>query len=342
MLKKRWAMITMICAFVINSGCTSQSEQQGTGTVDPDSANKQQLHQMDVTVNDIRIPLVKRQGKSYFALKDMIKSIGYNISWDEGKIEIGDIDVFYLLTEGSNEATKEENQISLSTPLTTIEGTLYAPVSLLGELFDRDIHYSIKNKYVSIHAISNDDLTIEDMETDIHPTMADPYFQDDPNDPFKESDPDQQVWYSKLDDTSIVVSKPLENIDVNALLREARKYMGVPYKFGAKPYSESGKFDCSSYTQYIFGKFNIELNRVSRNQAKQGHSVSRTSLRKGDLVFFSVPGRFKSDKTVGHVGIYIGNGKMINTFSDKKGVHITDVNSGYWSTKYLGARRVVY
>ena len=43
------------------------------------------------------------------------------------------------------------------------------------------------------------------------------------------------------------------------------------------------------------------------NKGRLGTFVSRKSLRKGDLMFFYVPGRFKTNKTVGHVGIYIGN-----------------------------------
>ncbi|MDU4695252.1 MULTISPECIES: C40 family peptidase [Paenibacillus] len=119
----------------------------------------------------------------------------------------------------------------------------------------------------------------------------------------------------------------------------AKQYLGVPYEFGAPPYEQSKTFDCSSYTRHVFKKFGQDLPRLARDQAKEGVSVSRSELQVGDLIFFTVPGRFKSDNIAGHVGIYIGDGKFIHTWGSP-GVQISPLDSGYWSDVIISMRRV--
>jgi len=119
------------------------------------------------------------------------------------------------------------------------------------------------------------------------------------------------------------------NGQVGELLSFASNYLGVPYTWGGT----YPAFDCSSYVQYVYGHFGVNLGRVTWDQYGQGESVSRDSLKAGDLVFFSTyqPGP-------SHVGIYAGDGMMIN--SSNSGVSYASINSQYWSTRYVGARRV--
>jgi cell wall-associated NlpC family hydrolase len=127
----------------------------------------------------------------------------------------------------------------------------------------------------------------------------------------------------------------------DTLIDDAKKYMGVRYDFGTGDYADTGTFDCSSFVQYLFAKFGVNLPRTAREQAQLGKAVPRDSLQVGDLLFFAVPGRFKNDNTVGHVGIYMGGGKMINSSPEPKdGVQICDVNSGYWLDNFLFAKRI--
>ncbi len=120
------------------------------------------------------------------------------------------------------------------------------------------------------------------------------------------------------------------NGQVGQLLSFASNFLGVPYTWGGS----YPQFDCSSYVQYVYGHFEIELSRVTWDQYGQGQSVSRGNLVAGDLVFFSTyqPGP-------SHIGIYVGNGIMIN--SSNSGVSYASINSGYWSSRYYGARRVI-
>lgn len=116
------------------------------------------------------------------------------------------------------------------------------------------------------------------------------------------------------------------------------KYKGTPYVFGAKS-GRTSAFDCSSFTQYLFKKQGISLPRSSRQQAKVGTYVAKSNLKKGDLVFFwtSHTGKGK----VGHVAIYMGNGKILHTYKKGIGVTTSSLNSSYWKSHYMTARRVL-
>jgi len=122
----------------------------------------------------------------------------------------------------------------------------------------------------------------------------------------------------------------------NKILETGKKYMGKPYKFGA-PSGSTRIFDCSSFTQYVYGKNGIDLPRTSKKQSKKGSYVAKKNLRKGDLVFFSTS---SSKGKVAHVAIYAGNGKILHTYG-KPGVTYSDLNSKWWKSHYITARRVI-
>jgi cell wall-associated NlpC family hydrolase len=84
-------------------------------------------------------------------------------------------------------------------------------------------------------------------------------------------------------------------------IRFAQKMLGKPYRWGAEG---PNSFDCSGLTSWAFEQAGITLPRSSSQQARVGSQVSAAELRPGDLVFFNRP--------VSHVGIYVGDGKMIN------------------------------
>lgn len=111
----------------------------------------------------------------------------------------------------------------------------------------------------------------------------------------------------------------------------AKKFLGVPYRWGAS----SGKaFDCSGFSTYIMKKFNVSLERTASGQFNNGTKVGKDDLQPGDLVFFTT---YK--KGPSHVGIFIGNNKFIHASSSTRQVTISDLGTGYYSRRYLGARR---
>jgi cell wall-associated NlpC family hydrolase len=120
----------------------------------------------------------------------------------------------------------------------------------------------------------------------------------------------------------------------NKIIKTGAKYLGVKYRFGA-PSGVTYAFDCSSFTQYIFKKNGIYLPRTSRAQAAKGIRVAKSHLSKGDLVFFKSPGR----SGIGHVAVYAGYGRILHAAG--KSVKFSTLNSTYWKTHYVTARRVV-
>lgn len=123
-----------------------------------------------------------------------------------------------------------------------------------------------------------------------------------------------------------------------SVVNYGKKFMGVPYKFGAST-STTKVFDCSSFMKHIFKKYGVNLPRTAAEQSKVGKAVSKSNLRVGDLVFFSSGSR-ANGKNVTHVAVYAGNGKILHTYG-KPGVTISNLNSGTWKKTYLKARRVL-
>lgn len=121
---------------------------------------------------------------------------------------------------------------------------------------------------------------------------------------------------------------------VQVLLQKALALLGTPYRWGGT--SPDGGFDCSGMVGYVFrSALGIELPRVARAMAKDGEKVERSSLAAGDLVFFSRRG-----KRVDHVGIYVGEGRFVHAPRTGKDVEVSSLTEGYWSRKFMQARRV--
>ena len=98
----------------------------------------------------------------------------------------------------------------------------------------------------------------------------------------------------------------------------AMRYLGVPYVWGGS--SPSG-FDCSGLVMYVYAQLGVSLPHSAASQYGYGTHVSRSELEPGDLVFFGNP--------IHHVGIYVGNGDMINAPHTGADVRIQPLDSDY-------------
>jgi cell wall-associated NlpC family hydrolase len=125
-----------------------------------------------------------------------------------------------------------------------------------------------------------------------------------------------------------------EQSKIKTVLQRAMALLGTPYRWGGSDPNKG--FDCSGLVGYVFrNALGIELPRVSREMAKTGELVSdRAKLSAGDLVFFGRRGR------VDHVGIYVGEGRFVHAPSRGKDVQVSSLETGYWSQKFMEARRI--
>ncbi|MGN7455481.1 C40 family peptidase [Paenibacillus pasadenensis] len=119
----------------------------------------------------------------------------------------------------------------------------------------------------------------------------------------------------------------------------AQSYIGrVSYGYGVRNESRL-IFDCSSFTQFVYGQAGVSLKWGTSVQKSQGQAVSRANLQKGDLIFFDTVG--SNNGVINHVGIYMGNGQFIHNTPSADGVAIHSLTSGWWKDRYVSSRSVI-
>ncbi len=133
-----------------------------------------------------------------------------------------------------------------------------------------------------------------------------------------------------LEDYAKTITDPM----AKALINEARGWIGTKYQYGGD--SKSGT-DCSGLVMRLYGNVcGVKIPRSTREQVRFCTKVARNKMRPGDLVFFAPE---KSDDKVSHVGLYIGEGRMIHA-SSSRGVMVSGFDSGYWGDRYFTGARV--
>jgi len=114
-----------------------------------------------------------------------------------------------------------------------------------------------------------------------------------------------------------------QEIVINAIAQ-----IGAPYRYGGA--SPASGFDCSGLVQYAHLAAGIKVPRITREQQSAAHSVSRSRLQPGDLVFFKLPrGQY-------HVGILVEDGRFVHAPSSGKQVKITKLDTPYWRKRFSG------
>ena len=106
----------------------------------------------------------------------------------------------------------------------------------------------------------------------------------------------------------------------------ARKELGTPYSWGGA--SPSG-FDCSGLVMWVYGRLGVSLPHNAAALYGVGRPVPLSAMRPGDLVFFS---------GLGHVGIYVGHGRMIHAPQSGRSVEVEALDARSYPP--VGARRV--
>jgi len=248
--------------------------------------------------------ITDKSGKVWVPLEPALASLGYRIQ-DEtsngGYAKIGYSDVMYMMRPTSRKVFSLGHQFYLPEAPQRRNGHIYMTTNSLSQFLRTKVSWNPSNGEIAIAT----------------PT---------------EPDGTSQAQSFRIQSTS--------NVDTGELISYAKRFLGVPYEFGAGSYQENKTFDCSSFTRHVYQKYGVNLPRLAKDQDNLGRRVRRNELKQGDLIFFTVPGRFESDAIPGHVGIYMGNGKFIHTWG-APGVQISDLDSGYWSNVILHMQRVL-
>lgn len=128
------------------------------------------------------------------------------------------------------------------------------------------------------------------------------------------------------------VADPALPYDRRAVLAEAERWIGTPYRFGGV--GGSG-IDCSALVQRAFSAANFRLPRNSAEQATVGETIPLAESSPGDLVFFNTLGN-----GVSHVGILIDVDQFVHA-STSLGVTVSSLSETYYRDRMLFVRRVL-
>ena len=117
---------------------------------------------------------------------------------------------------------------------------------------------------------------------------------------------------------STSTSSSTSTVTAQDIINYAMQFEGYPYVWGGD--SPSTGFDCSGFVQYVYAHFGIDLPRTTFEQVNCGTPVSLSDVKPGDLVF-----EMPSPEGPNHVGIYIGNGKILDAMDPQNGVTISPI-----------------
>ncbi|MFO1082997.1 MAG: C40 family peptidase [Reyranellaceae bacterium] len=132
---------------------------------------------------------------------------------------------------------------------------------------------------------------------------------------------------------TVSLQQPASSEWGDRLVSRATKYLGTPYRHGG--ISPATGFDCSGFVYYLYGAvFQQRIPRMPADMVREGVSVARSDLRRGDLVLFG------SGSTFTHVGIYVGDGSFIHATHKGSPIQITPLDADYYRQRYVMAVRL--
>ena len=134
--------------------------------------------------------------------------------------------------------------------------------------------------------------------------------------------------------SNVIPPESYDDVTVQTLMREANRYLGMPYTFGG---TAPASFDCSGFVCWVFS--NSGVHNLPRTTAQgiydQCTPVSAADAKAGDIIFFT--GTYNAGRPVTHVGIYCGNGTMVHCGDP---IQYTSINTSYWQSHFYGFGRL--
>ncbi|MBY9082267.1 C40 family peptidase [Paenibacillus sp. HN-1] len=339
-IHSRKLLLGAISAILLTaSGCSTGSNVQTRS-----ASQKSALHTKTYIES---LPVYDSSGRTWLPLEPAANSLGYRVVEEPGGggyVKIGYSDVLYKVRAGSPNAFSWGKPCVLPDAPDLKNGKLYMTAAALSKLFHSRVSITPgtgevylttpKDQKVTDHSTTKNGNESGQTGTAGRTGVITPKAAGEGSGMVQDSH-----GVRLKSESDLLRIQNLSSADAVKLVSYAKQFLGVPYEFGAAPYEESKTFDCSSFTRHVFKKFGKDLPRLAKDQDKIGQKVTRQQLETGDLIFFTVPGRFEKDTIPGHVGIYIGDGKFIHTWGNP-GVQISELDSGYWNGVILDMRRV--
>jgi cell wall-associated NlpC family hydrolase len=240
------------------------------------------------------------------------------------KGEEGWVSKKYILVENQNNTSKNTTE-KASSNIETINKKIYITASVLNVRTGNSTSYKIVNKLKrgeEVNAISYDNGWYKiKKSTGLVGWVSKNYTSLNP---------------VKVTKSSVKTSTDnnINNGSQKGLVDYAMTFIGTPYVWGG--YSRGG-VDCSGFAGLVYKTYaNVQLNRTASDMSSQGSTVSKSNIRPGDLMFFDSGYGSK----INHVGIYVGNGKMVHASSSKRRVVTTSINTRYWKQALVKIKRV--
>jgi cell wall-associated NlpC family hydrolase len=123
--------------------------------------------------------------------------------------------------------------------------------------------------------------------------------------------------------SQLLANPPYPNFSLDQVVAVAKKYQGVPYRYGG---ADPSGFDCSGFTQYVYAQFGVALPHSSSRQGSGGTAITPSAALPGDLVVMDGGG---------HIGIYLGGNMMIDAPRPGTVVEVRPIyNPSHWFVRY--------
>jgi len=121
--------------------------------------------------------------------------------------------------------------------------------------------------------------------------------------------------------------------DLGAVIAQtAERFIGIPYKWGGNTVVDG--LDCSGFSKAVYNLCGINIPRTAHEQYNAGDGIDKADMDEGDLVFFG-----ESKNRITHVGVYVGNGKMVHAPKRGDDIKIAKISDAYFANRFIGARR---
>ena len=130
----------------------------------------------------------------------------------------------------------------------------------------------------------------------------------------------KSVWYAR---------KPPRPTLGERVAKIALQAVGVPYRWGGA--SPAGGFDCSGLIYWAYGRQGVDVPHSSYALYDLGRRVGQSGLKPGDVLFFS---------GLGHVGLYLGRGRMVHAPHSGRTVEVVPLDGSHYGERLVGVRRL--